>query len=346
MAYDLPSLHALAKLPFTGIVDVRSPAEFGEDHIPGALNLPVLDNEERARVGTLYVQHDRFLARRIGAALLARNAAAHLEGPLAEMPPSWRPLVYCWRGGQRSGAFTTILKQVGWQGETLRDGYRAYRRLVADFLYETPLASPVVLIDGGTGTAKTRLLGALAAQGAQVVDLEGLARHRGSLFGATDTDQPAQKGFETALAMALRDLDASRPLYVEAESSKIGRVNLPPMLWQAMRRARRVRLSAPLTARISHLLSAYGDFLAEPARFEPVLEKLVRFHGHEQVNAWRALVAAGDYARLAGELIERHYDPRYTRSAPQEGDFELPLDGLGEADLQAAAERILARFGA
>lgn len=346
MAYELSSLQALATLPFNGIVDVRSPAEFAEDHIPGALNLPVLDNDERARIGTLYVQHDRFLARRIGAALVARNVARHLEGPLADMAPAWRPLVYCWRGGQRSGAFATILRQVGWQGETLQDGYRAYRRLVARFLYETPLASPVVLIDGGTGTAKTRLLGALAGHGAQVVDLEGMARHRGSLFGATQTAQPSQKGFETALALALCDLDATRPLYVEAESSKIGRINLPPMLWQAMRAAPRVRLSAPLEARVAHLLSAYGDFLLAPERFDGVLDKLVRFHGHEQVDAWRALVAAGAWSQLAGELIERHYDPRYRRSAAQKGDFDLPMTGLSDAHLQEATERILARFGA
>ncbi len=346
MPYELASLDALADLPFTGIVDVRSPAEYAEDHIPGAINLPVLDNEERARIGTIYVQESRFLARRLGAALLARNAARHLEGPLAEMGPDWRPLVYCWRGGQRSGAFTTILGQVGWQAERLRDGYRAYRRLIAAALYETPLASPVILIDGGTGTAKTRLLAALAREGAQVVDLEGLANHRGSVFGDYLTPQPSQKGFETALAMALLGLDPARPLYVEAESSKIGRLNLPPMLWKAMRAARRVRLSAPIDARVRHLLSAYEDMLAAPERFAPVLDKLVRFHGHEKVNAWRALVAAGAYAELARELIIHHYDPRYRRSAPEPNDTLLPLEGLTDADLEKAARRIVDMFGA
>ena len=203
----------------------------------------------------------------------------------------------------------------------------------------------MVLIDGGTGTAKTRLLAALADQGAQVVDLEGLARHRGSLFGGTDTPQPAQKGFETALAFALRDIDATRPLYVEAESSKIGRINLPPMLWKAMRAGRRVRLSAPLAARVSHLLDAYGDMIAAPERFDAVLDKLVRFHGHEQVNAWRALVASGAYATLAGELIERHYDPRYTRSEAEAQDFNLPLNDLSEQSLEGAAARIIGEFG-
>ena len=346
MPYELASLDALADLPFTGIVDVRSPAEFAEDHIPGALNLPVLDNEERARIGTIYVQESRFLARRLGAALLARNAARHLEGPLAEMGPDWRPLVYCWRGGQRSGAFTTILGQVGWQADSLLGGYRAYRRLIAAALYETPLASPVILIDGGTGTAKTRLLAALAREGAQVVDLEALANHRGSVFGEHETPQPSQKAFETALAMALRTLDPARPLYVEAESSRIGRLNLPPMLWKAMRAGRRLRLSAPIEARVRHLLTAYEDMLAAPERFAPVLDKLVRFHGHERVNAWRALVAAGAYAELARELIEQHYDPRYRRSAPEPGDTPLPLEDLTDTHLEQAARKIIAKFGA
>ncbi len=346
MPYELASLDALADLPFTGIVDVRSPAEFAEDHIPGALNLPVLDNEERAHIGTIYVRESRFLARRLGAALLARNAARHLEGPLAEMGADWRPLVYCWRGGRRSGAFTTILRQVGWQADSLLGGYRTYRRLVAAALYETPLENPVILIDGSTGTAKTRLLAALAREGAQVVDLEALARHRGSVFGDYATPQPSQKGFETALAMALLGLDPARPLYLEAESSRIGRLNLPPMLWKAMRAARRLRLSAPIEARVRHLLTAYQDKLDVPERFAPVLDKLVRFHGHEQVNAWRAMVAAGAYAQLARDLILRHYDPRYRRSAPEPGDTPLPLEDLTDAHLTDAARKIIDLFGA
>ncbi len=348
MAYELTALSDLRALPFDEIVDVRSPAEFAGDHIPGALSLPVLDDEERARVGTIYVQESRFLARRIGAALVARNAAAHLEGPLAAKGPGWRPLVMCWRGGQRSGSLATILRQVGWQAETLAGGYRSYRRLVVRALYETPVEAPVVLIDGGTGTAKTRLLAHLARAGAQVIDLEGLAQHRGSLFGATGAPQPSQKAFETRLAFALEGLDPARPLYLEAESSRIGQLNLPPMLWKAMNAARRVRITAPVGARVAHLLAAYGDLLEDPARIGEVLGKLVRFHGHEQVDAWRALAGAGDHARLAQELIERHYDPRYRRmgGADAAPALALSLDALDEGALAAAAARIIGHFGA
>ncbi len=348
MPYELAALADLGALPFDEIVDVRSPGEFAEDHIPGALNLPVLDDAERARVGTIYVQESRFLARRIGAALVARNAAAHLEGPLAGKGAGWRPLVMCWRGGQRSGSLATILRQVGWQAETLAGGYRSYRRLVVRALYETPVRAPVVLIDGGTGTAKTRLLAHLARAGAQVIDLEALAEHRGSLFGATSRPQPSQKAFETRLAFALEEIDPARLLYLEAESSRIGRLNLPPMLWKAMNAARRVRIEAPIGARVAHLLEAYGDLLADPARIEEVLGRLVRFHGHEQVEAWRALAAAGDHARLAQELIERHYDPRYRRMG---GEGVAParvlsLDSLDDASLARAAARLIGEFGA
>ena len=159
---------------FDATIDVRSPSEFAEDHVPGAINLPVLSDEERARVGTIYVQEDSFLARKIGAALVARNAAQHIEGPLADHPGGWRPLIYCWRGGQRSGSFASILAQIGWRAETLDGGYRSYRRLVVQTLYDNPFPTRVVLLDGNTGTAKTELLRLLGPRGVQAIDLEGL----------------------------------------------------------------------------------------------------------------------------------------------------------------------------
>ncbi|MCW8843382.1 MAG: tRNA 2-selenouridine(34) synthase MnmH, partial [Rhodobacteraceae bacterium] len=238
MPVRLDTLNDLAALTFDDIIDVRSPAEYAEDHIPGAISLPVLSNEERAKVGTIYVQEDRFLARKIGAALVARNAAIHLEGALADRTGEWRPLVYCWRGGQRSGSFTSILQQVGWRADIVTGGYKSYRRLVVRALYDTPVSHKVILIDGGTGTAKTRLLSHIAAQGGQVLDLEAMAEHRGSVFGPMGDQQPSQKAFESRLAMALVQLDLSRPVFVEAESSKIGRIILPPSLWKAMIQAR------------------------------------------------------------------------------------------------------------
>ena len=342
MTHQLTSLADLSRLPFDDIIDVRSPAEYAQDHIPGAINLPALSNEERARVGTIYVRQDRFLARKLGAALVARNVANHLEGPLADRPGGWRPLVYCWRGGQRSGSVASILQQIGWRAETVTGGYTSYRRLVAAALYDSAMPSEVVLIDGGTGTAKTRLLHHLAGQGAQVIDLEALAEHRGSVFGPVGTAQPQQKAFESRIAMALAALDPARPVHVEAESSKIGRLIIPPILWQAMLRARRICITAPLPERAGYLVRAYSDLIEDPDKLAAVLHKLVRYHGHAQVKAWQALAAARDFDRLAAELVSLHYDPRYdrqTRNAPQ---LTLDLPDLSEDTLAATARRIIA----
>ncbi len=345
MPVTIDSLKGLGGLAFDQIIDVRSPAEFAEDHIPGAISLPVLSDSERARVGTIYVQQDRFLARKIGAALVARNAAAHLEGPLADRSGGWRPLVYCWRGGQRSGSFTVILQQVGWRADVIAGGYRSYRRLVVQALYEAAFPARVVLIDGGTGTAKTRLLAHLAEAGAQVIDLEAMAAHRGSVFGLVGHAQPAQKSFESALADAMTALDPARPVFVEAESPRIGRITLPPALATAMRQAQGIRIDAPMAARVGHILAEYQDLIADPDRLDAILSRLVRYHGHAQADAWRALAAAGDFARLVEELIATHYDPRYRRMSRTGADEVLPLPDLSDATLAATARRLAETHG-
>jgi tRNA 2-selenouridine synthase len=230
---------------FDALIDVRSPAEFALDHAPSAINLPVLGDEERAVVGTIYVQDSRFRARRLGAALVARNIARHLETALADRPHDFKPLVYCWRGGQRSNAMATVLAQVGWSTAVLAGGYRTYRRRVQTRLYNDPLGLDLVLLDGGTGSGKTEVLQALGTRGVQVVDLEALAEHRGSLFGApAGAEQPSQKLFESRLLAAIEALDPARPVVVEAESHKIGERMLPPALWRAMDAAPRIALRA------------------------------------------------------------------------------------------------------
>jgi tRNA 2-selenouridine synthase len=344
MPLALTQLSDLATLPFDEIIDVRSPAEFAEDHMPGAINLPALSNEERARVGTIYVQEDPFKARKIGAALVSRNMAAHLEGPLADRAGSYKPLVYCWRGGQRSGSVAIILKQIGWRADTVEGGYQAYRRLVSKALYEGTMPCPVVVIDGGTGTAKTRLLHHLAAQGAQTLDLEAMAAHRGSLFGPLSAHQPSQKAFESQLAMGLAALRPDQPVFVEAESSKIGRRILPPALWQAMIRARDIRLTAPLEARVAHLMTAYPDLLEDRAKLCDVLGQLVRYHGHDTVDHWQAMAQTGDFAPLITALVQTHYDPRYARisRAHPRAAQSMVLPDLSEATLAATAAELIA----
>jgi tRNA 2-selenouridine synthase len=338
MAVTLDSLAALAALDFDDIIDVRSPAEFAEDHVPGAISLPVLDNEERARVGTIYKQDSPFKARKIGAALVARNAARHLEDVLIDRPGGWRPLVYCWRGGQRSGSFATILTQVGWRAETLVGGYKSYRSLVVKALYDTPIASPLIVLDGNTGSGKTDILHALAARGHQVVDLEGLASHRGSLFGAVGV-QPAQRGFETALALALSQLDPARPVVVEAESSKVGDCRLPPRLWAAMTEAPRVVLEVPLEARADYLTRAYADLVEDPDRTRAVIGQLRSSHPAERIEDWLATLERAEWPALAEGLMRHHYDPRYGKHRSR---MEVPLAVVQGASLDAAGIAALA----
>ena len=299
---------------YDDVIDVRSPAEFAADHIPGAINLPALSNEERARVGTIYTQVAPFEARKIGAALVARNVARHLETDLADRDGSWQPLVYCWRGGQRSGSVATILRAVGWRTETVSGGYRAYRRLVHAMLYDTPLPYRVILLDGYTGTAKTDLLHRLGGLGVQMLDLEGLAGHRGSILGGDPAGQPGQKAFESALACRLAQLDPARPLVLEAESSKIGERIIPPALWAAMKAARRIVLDAPLDARATYLVEAYADVIARPDDLAKRLQVLRRHRGGAVVERWMSLLAEGDHAGLARALMQDHYDPSYAKS--------------------------------
>lgn len=347
MALTLTTLAALAALPFDEIIDVRAPSEYAEDHIPGAINLPVLSDAERATVGTIYVQQDRFLARKTGAALVARNAAAHLEGPLADRSGGWRPLVYCWRGGQRSGSFASILAQIGWRVDLIEGGYKSYRHLVVRALYADPLPYRLILLDGGTGTAKTRLLARLAQAGAQVIDLEAMAAHRGSLLGGIDGGQPAQKRFESRIAMALAGFDTARPVFVEAESNKIGRLILPPMLWQAMIAADHIRIDAPLAARAAYLARAYSDLLADRDLLCDKLAQLHPYHGAETVLRWQELARAQAFEPLAAELVTRHYDPRYAKAAARgrSACARITLPALDDADLDAAVPAILKAAG-
>jgi tRNA 2-selenouridine synthase len=303
---------------FDAVIDARSPGEFAEDRLPGAINLPVLEDDERARVGTIYTRESRFEARKLGAALVARNVARHLETTLADRPRDFRPLVYCWRGGQRSGAFALILAQVGWRVSVLEGGWRSWRRLVATALYERPFPAPVWLLDGNTGTAKTALLAELSARDVQVIDLEAMARHRGSIFGAMG-GQPAQKGFESALATAMARLDPNRPVVIEAESARIGALRLPPALWQAMVAAPVIRIEAPLAARARFLARAYDDLTRDGVALSERIAALSAFHPRTEVAHWQALAQNRDFEPLAAALMAAHYDPAYARIRSREG---------------------------
>lgn len=343
MALPFTSLRALLDHGFDTLIDVRSPAEFAEDHIEGAINLPALTNAQRAEVGTIYTQVSAFDGRRIGAAMVARNVAVHLEGPLSGKDGSWRPLIYCWRGGQRSGSVCSILSQIGWRADTVEGGYQAYRKLVHDALYDDPFPFEVILLDGNTGTAKTAILHRLKARGLQVIDLEGLAHHRGSLLGDQPEGQPSQKAFEGALACALATMDPDKPVLLEAESSKIGDRIIPPQLWAAMKAAPRIEVSAALGARADFLVEAYADMIARPDELSAKLDHLRRHRGHQVVDGWQQKLAEKDLRGLAIALIQDHYDPSYQKArAAQDRTvlFRCEAPSLAATGQEAVADSI------
>ncbi|HSM98456.1 MAG TPA: tRNA 2-selenouridine(34) synthase MnmH [Gallionella sp.] len=300
---------------FDEIIDVRTPAEFAEDHIPGAINCPVLSDEERITVGTLYKQVSPFEARKVGAAMIAKNIAHHLQTRFHAHPKSWRPLVYCWRGGQRSGAMSIILAQVGWAAHKLEGGYKTYRRDVLDRLEALPQRFAFRVVCGPTGSGKSHLLTALSDTGHQVLDLEMLARHRGSVLGRLpEQAQPSQKWFDSALLQAMQKLDPARPVYVEAESNKIGLITLPPALIAAMHAGACLLVETPLATRVAGLLEDYRHYVKNPGTFIEHLKPLYRFHGARQLEHWSSLIHAGDFATMVAELLTLHYDPSYFRA--------------------------------
>jgi tRNA 2-selenouridine synthase len=342
------SATALAR--FDMLIDVRSPAEFAEDHVPGAVNLPVLSDAERAEVGTIYVQESRFKARRVGAAYVARNVARHLQTALADREGGFRPLVYCWRGGMRSNAMATILAQVGWPTTVLNGGYRTYRRQVTARLYDGTLPHRFLLIDGQTGSAKTLVLGLVAARGVQTLDLEGLAEHRGSLFGGfRGRSQPSQKLFESRLLAALDALDPARVVVAEAEASKIGDRMIPPALWTRLAAAPQVEFVARTTERASFLAEAYADITADREGIEAAIARLPIAPSRERAAAWRALIDAGDFAGFAEALVALHYDPAYARARRKHGRATLETIHLVPGDAESrdrAAEAVAGQAAA
>ena len=312
----LNAAQALAQLAqFDTIVDARTELEHAEDRLPGAINWPSLNNEERVTIGTLYKQVNAFEAKKRGAALVARNVAAHIERELLDAPRSWKPLVYCWRGGNRSGALATILGAIGFHVTLLEGGYKAFRQAVLADLPAQVQRLHYRVVCGPTGSGKTRLLQALREQGAQVLDLEALANHRSSVLGhLPGVPQPSQKRFDTLVWHALRGMTVDRPVYVESESKKVGNLAVPDALITAMRASPCIDLRLSEPERVALLLEDYGFFVTDPAHFCQRLQALTERRGHAQVAQWVAQVAAGDTPAVVQSLLTLHYDPLYAES--------------------------------
>jgi tRNA 2-selenouridine synthase len=300
---------------FDDIVDVRSPSEFSLDHIPGAINCPVLDDDERARVGTIHAQESAFTAKKIGATLVARNIAKHIDSEFATRPKIWRPLIYCWRGGQRSASMTIVLRQIGWDARKLAGGYKAYRRHVVAEIDKRVPHLPFRVLCGLTGAGKSAVLRALEQRHAQVLDLEKLAAHRGSVLGnLPEGPQPGQKMFESRIWDALCGFNPSEPVYVEAESSRIGNLRVPDSLIGVMRQSPCILLDATTSARVALLLREYVHFVRTPSELFAKLDCLTGLHGRKRIDRWKNLASTHDWDVFVRELLEDHYDPAYRKS--------------------------------
>lgn len=299
---------------FSCVIDARTPAEFALDHLPDALNAPVLNDEERVVIGTLDKQVSSFEAKRRGASRVARNIANLLESPTFDQAKDWTPLVYCWRGGNRSGSLAHVLRKIGWPSTQLEGGYKAFRGQVIADLEVLPQTLHYQIICGPTGVGKTHLLKALAAQGAQVLCLETIAQHRGSLLGAMDHPQPSQKAFETQIWQALRGFDRTRPVFVESESAKVGNVRVPEALMVAMRASPCMALSATYPQRVALLCAEYTHFLNDPTELKRKLAALTQTYGAQKISVWQSAADAQSWHDLVEDLLVSHYDPAYHRS--------------------------------
>ena len=333
---------------FNTIVDARSPSEYDEDHLPGAINAPVLDDAQRALVGTANAVHGAFEAKRLGAPIVARNIGDLIDRLFADRGRDWQPLVYCWRGGNRSGSLATVLARIGWRTTVIEGGYKAFRRHVVASLAELPAGLRFVVVGGRTGSAKSRLLEHLAADGEQVLDLEALARHRGSLLGSLPgAPQPTQKGFETLVWDTLRAADPRRPVFVESESRKVGRCQVPEALIHAIRGSRVAVVEADVPVRSAFLLAEYKHFQADAPGLLELLDHLVALHGARRIEEWKSLVTADRWLELVERLLVEHYDPSYDRSmrrnfAQLEQAPVVRLEGTDDAALGAAAAALKA----
>ena len=326
------------------VLDVRTPAEFEGGHVPGAHNLPLFSNEERARIGTAYKHEGRREAMLQGLDVVGpkmRGLVERVERLLDGRPAKSQKgvLLHCWRGGMRSGSVAWLLDFFGYHVATLEGGYKAFRRYALG-----AFAAPreVVLLSGPTGSGKTDVLAALGRLGEQTLDLEGLARHKGSVFGGLgEGEQPTQEQFENDLAAAWLALDPGRRVWVEDESRRIGRRLVPHALLDQMAAAPDVHLDVPTDVRVGRLVETYGRFPAtELAEATEVIRK--RLGGLRTQRAADA-IRRGDLATACAVLLD-YYDRCYAHAAQRRSSSSPLAVPVGADDAQAVAERVLAAY--
>ena len=330
---------------FDTIIDVRSPLEFAEDHIIGAINCPVLSDLERQKVGTIYKKESSFKAKIIGSSLTAKNIAFHIENKFMEKKGSWQPLIYCWRGGQRSKAFSIVLSEVGWRTNQLKGGYKEYRNQVINFLDNIGPKLKITLISGKTGSAKTKILKSIENEGGQILDLEGLANHKGSLLGKIpDLIQPSQKFFESLIFNKIQNLNLKDKIYIEAESSKIGNIHIPKSIWKKMIKSPRIEISANVELRAKFLVSDYDYMCNNPTLINPIIKGLKNRLSKELFDEWTNLIDRKKWFDLTKSFLENHYDPSYSSNTIKNDRKvikKITATSLNNSDIKDIAKKIL-----
>ena len=330
---------------FDTIIDVRSPLEFAEDHIVGAINCPVLSDLERQKVGTIYKKESSFKAKIIGSSLTAKNIAFHIENKFMEKKGSWQPLIYCWRGGQRSKAFSIVLSEVGWRTNQLKGGYKEYRNQVINFLDNIGPKLKITLISGKTGSAKTKILKSIENEGGQILDLEGLANHKGSLLGKIpDLIQPSQKFFESLIFNKIQKLNLKDKIYIEAESSKIGNIHIPKSIWKKMIKSPRIEISANVELRAKFLVSDYDYMCNNPTLINPIIKGLKNRLSKELFDEWTNLIDRKKWFDLTKSFLENHYDPSYSSNTIKNDRKvikKITATSLNNSDIKDIAKKIL-----
>ncbi|MCH8569249.1 MAG: tRNA 2-selenouridine(34) synthase MnmH [Balneolales bacterium] len=329
----VPITEFLAKAKDLPVFDVRTPGEFGKGHIPGAMNLPLFSDEERVVIGTMYKQQGRDAAVKEGLKFVGPKLHAFVDA--VGETRSRAVGLYCWRGGMRSGSMAWLLQTAGFRVELLKGGYKSYRKLIKS-VFE-PLK--IILVSGNTGSGKTELLHALRNQGAQVLDLEELAHHKGSAFGAIgESAQPTTEQFQNEVIAKVLALDTSRPVYVEDESITIGQVVLPDELFGAMGASPWIELQVPKADRVKRLVSYYGN--ADPRVLAEGIGRVKKKLGGIETREALDALSTGELDEVASILLT-YYDRMYQKGIKRKNPHCLGAVSVKDGRMDEAAAQIL-----
>tara|TARA_B100000131_G_C18020991_1_gene574566 strand:- start:102 stop:1145 length:1044 start_codon:yes stop_codon:yes gene_type:complete len=331
-------------LKFNQIIDVRSPDEFLEDHIPEAINLPVLNNSERSKVGKIYKQESRIKAKILGASIISKNISRFLLNDLKNIPTHWEYLIYCWRGGQRSRSLALILNEIGYNVSVLSGGYKNYRSKIIQDLKKVS-DYKFFVIQGKTGTGKTKIIQELIKRNAQAIDLENLAQHRGSLLGKElNVVQPSQKLFESSLHKNLESFTTSSPIFIESESSKIGKLHLPKNFWHHIKNSKRISLEVPINERTRFLIKDYKHLINNSSLIEPFLKNIRSKVQNELFSFLLKKVEKKQWKEFVETVLINYYDPKYEFSHAQNINnviYSYKLNNFSKKNILELVEKII-----